>query len=437
MGRELLDFDIDPLEHGLDLSRPPGNQSPLYAAYPSLNCRVDVYRIKKRWGYTTYRTLLSNAKCYDIRRFQLDDGTTQDLFLTDANLGKIETASGKTYSYITETGDYDSVIDSITDASNSVVTFKAGETIQADGVVAEDFFILDDDHTSDVEPDTVWMEIKTVDSETQCTLVGNYATLGTTGSWSGSEKSGLVRKVHAIPTNERPAIEVVNKIYVYSTKSINMKQYIGTGYATDLDTTYTNAGIMKSFADRLIVADHKESGTEYRWRLRFCKQGDPTDWTHNTSGYYDLFTSDDYVNALGVVGPHFFVYKRDMFHIGQKTGISTDPLTFPSEKRGIGVYARDSLVHVLNTNAFLWRDDFYIISGGEPVSIGERIRHDFFQLVPEENLPYVWGKHYFRKHEVMWIADTTAGRLAFVWNYKDKEWAIYEFWHSIIGGGSA
>jgi hypothetical protein len=233
---------------------------------------VDVYRIKKRWGYTTYRTLLTNAKCYDIRRFQLDDGTTQDIFLTDTNLGKIESASGKTYSYITESIDYDNDVESITAVAESVVTFKAGTTIQTDGVVAGDFFIIDDDHTTDVEPDTAWMEIKTVDSEVQCTLVGNYDTLGTTGSWGGSEKNGLVRKVHSVPSNERPAIAVVNKIYVYSTKDIRMKQYTGSGYASDLDTTYTNAGLLRSYGNRLVIADHQESATEFRWRLRYSKQ---------------------------------------------------------------------------------------------------------------------------------------------------------------------
>lgn len=522
-----LEFPIDPIEHMLDLSMPKTSQSPLYASYPSLNCRVDSHRIKKRDGYSVFRTLFANKLCYDVRRFQLDDGTYYDMALTETDLLRIETASGKTYTYVTSTNGY-STTEQVDIVNGVTITFEAPTTLTDDDVAAGDQFTLVSDSLTDEEPDASWRTVESIDSATQLTLTAAYE--DNHGSPAGED--ALIRRVHSIPADERPAIEIVDNKYIYSSGDIEVQSYTGSGYASSLNSTWARkARILRAYADRLCLADlyyPGEPGTitftdggsaqddmtaggassdeslshDYvvqidgagatdtfkwsddggstweastvavtgsaqalnnnvtitfaaitghaagdkwefscsacardRWRLLYSKQADATDYTHSSAGYYDFFSTSDYINQLGVVGPNLFVYLKDSYHIGNRQTDSTNPMSFATHRIGKGVWARDSLVHVMGTNAFLWRDDFYIISGNDAVAIGERIRHDFFNLVPEENLPYVWGQHYPRKHEVVWVADTTDGRLAFTWDYKEEEWYIYRYWDSVVGGG--
>jgi len=71
-----------------------------------------------------------------------------------------------------------------------------------------------------------------------------------------------------------------------------------------------------------------------------------------------------------------------------------------------------------------------------PLRIGEKIRHLFFDLVDINELKNVWGVNFRRKNEIAWFANTADGLLAFAWNYKNKEWSIYEFNDVILGAGA-
>ena len=148
-----------------------------------------------------------------------------------------------------------------------------------------------------------------------------------------------------------------------------------------------------------------------------------------------MFKNEQSVTGLGVVGANLIVYKEDSFHLGYRTGDVTDPLTFPTHRPGIGLYAPYSLVHFQGTNACLWRNNFYRIEGTQPVAMGGRVAYDFFRLVDEPNRKKVWGINLPRESQIIWVADTTDGKLGFAWDYEEDEWGIHDFWHDVEGGG--
>lgn len=419
----LLKFDIDPLEHLHDLSRPKGNMDPMFASYPSLNTMVDSLRIKKRWGYAAHRDLGTGEQCQHIAGYHKQDDTKYTLFLTKKDLCKSEGASGKTFTYLTPQYTTGTIVSITTTA-----VVGTGTLWDTDSAVEEgDYFIMDDDHTSDVEPDSNWVRIASVEDDTHLTLDSNYTLNGT---------AYKIRQIYSVPTDERWAWCVADDKFIFSSGSQLTQVWTGTGLAAALnDPEADRARYMIEYANRLIIADIYVSDTREPWSLRFSMLTDPTDFTDSTAGQIDFTGTADFMTGLGVVGTQLMVYKQDSYHPGQRTGKSVAPLVFPSHVRGVGVYAPYSLVDVLGTNAFLWRDDFYMMAGDRPQPIGGRIRHDFFNLVEESDLPNVWGVTMARQNEVMWVAETTDGKLAFVFDYKDKEWGIYDFWHDIVGAG--
>jgi hypothetical protein len=139
---------------------------------------------------------------------------------------------------------------------------------------------------------------------------------------------------------------------------------------------------------------------------------------------------------MGKVGANLVVYNRDNLIFGSRTGVATAPVSFSTQKRGIGCVAPYSIVEVLGTNVFLGRDDFYVIEGTEPISIGsDSMRYHFFDNVSETEIENTWGFVNNLENETIWIATTTAGKKAFVWNYQTKEWYLYSFAGDITGAG--
>ncbi len=412
-------YIIRPLEHALDLSRTTINSSYLGAGWPTRNVMVDQNRVKRRWAYTLLRSGSPNAVMYGAYAFKYGSSEAS-LLLTDTDLLKIQTGASETFSYLTDTyttGD-------VSNITGAVVT--GHETVWSTNAAAGDKFILDADHSANIEPDAQWATILTVDSNTQLTLTATYG--GTTGAFTPHKTCKVRRVFSAPPTGERIQVAAVDEKFCFTHRNINVQKYTGTGYTSDLNTTSaTNAKYCISFANRLWLADMIVTATRMPWRVMWSKEGDPTDWTDTTAGAADFIGTDDRIQGFGIVGSSLFVYKDNGYHIGERTGESTSPVLFPIEKRGIGVKAPYSIVHFNGTNAFLGRDDFYAINGDTAESIGERIRYKFFDLVAEAELPNVWGVHDIFHRELQWYANTSEGQIAFVWNYNTREWTTYDF----------
>jgi hypothetical protein len=180
-----------------------------------------------------------------------------------------------------------------------------------------------------------------------------------------------------------------------------------------------------------------DSGARNPWLVRWSKEGDPTNYTDSTAGFSEFIDTEEPITGLGVAGSNLIVFKKTSYYIGYRTGEATSPLTFPTNKRGIGLYAPYSLVHVAGTVAWVGLSDFYFLNGDEAESIGDPVRKKFFDLVADDELTSVFGINNSRYNEILWVANTDAGQYVFAFNWKERSWASYQFSGNLTGLGCA
>jgi len=419
-------YTIEPLEHLLSLERPSLHMFPGAADWPSKNLTIDQKRLKKRPGYLEDRNI--ETKVQSIHLFQ--GATTRNtMILTDADLILREAGSTSAkWSY--KTAEY--ATGTISDISGTNVT-GLGSTFTS--AMEGDYFVLNKDLDADEEPDSSWREISTVGGGTALKLATAYES-----NVSSTSLSYHIRRVYTTPANERWQTAVVNDKFCFVNGHTNGQYWSGTGYAADLDSTYVQkAKYCIEYGYRLCVAGHYDptlaTPAYTPWTLRCSANGDPEDYVDSTAQDYLFEDTEEIITGMGKVGSNLLVYKSNSFYIGYKTGAPNDPFKFPSHKKGKGLYAPYSLVHAMGTNLFLGNDDFYIIEGDEAQPIGERIRHQFFSIVGETEAQNTWGFYNANEKEVVWFAETSEGRFAFVFDIKDKEWGAYFFGDNMTGAG--
>ena len=300
---------------------------------------------------------------------------------------------------------------------DEALAFKDGETAVANGA-----------------PTDTWASIASVTTST-IVLDENYP--GSTGTFDGGDKTGYVRRVYTMPTNARWSWCVVNDVLVFTNGNNDVQYWDGADYGTDLETARTvalKAYYCIEYADRLIIADY-DTGARDPVKIAWSKNGDPTNWTDATSGSATLLGSGNYIMGLGKVGNDLIVYRLDSIMIGNRTGEARTPIIFPREIKGIGCAAPWSIVEANGTNYFVGRNDFFMYTPGRAVPIGGKIRDKFFAITEWTEVEKTWGQHYELRNEIEWVANTTEGRLAFVYNYKYGEWSVNEYIGDIVAAG--
>jgi hypothetical protein len=178
------------------------------------------------------------------------------------------------------------------------------------------------------------------------------------------------------------------------------------------------------------------SGSRNPWFLRWSAITTPTDFTASSAGWKNFMDTEEPLTGLGVVGGLLFVYKKTMFSIGRKTGVTLAPVGWPQDRRGAGVYAPDSLVHALGSNYWVGVDDIYKMDGDRAVSIGEPVRRQFFSMVSDTELTKVFGSVSLRFNQIMWAMTDTSG-LQWIWtyNYQANSWSVSTFDRAVTGFG--
>jgi hypothetical protein len=301
-------------------------------------------------------------------------------------------------------------------------------------VAAGDQFILDTDHDSDGEGVAQpWATVASVGAgEVTLNLDPAYTGTHTTGTYK-------IRKVYAVPANERWQYTMVNDVFCFTNGFDDVQKYTGTGYASALDSTNAKkARHCTSYDDRLILGDFYISTTRYPYTMKWSELQDPTHWdvgTYPTAGEKDFIETEDFLTGFGRVGSNLVVFKEDSFYIGSRTGTATSPFEFPTHRMGIGNIAPYGIIEFRGTCAWVGRDDFWAMNGDQEESIGESIRHKFFDIVGETEIKKVWGASNSLEHEIMWTANTSEGKFTFVFNYVHNEFYVYKWGHSIISMG--
>jgi hypothetical protein len=407
-------FNVRPANHAMSTENPTlymgGTSSPAI-----LNCRFDQNSLKKRWGYELDRSPLS--KVYEIVLFSLVNGTRYTLYLTETDLLCRESTG--TFSFKTATSTTP-VVTSM-NGGKTVITFSGGG-ITASGVAAADKFIIDADHTATSEIDAQWATVLSKDSDTQITLSPAYTGSATSGA-------AKLRKIYSVPSNERWSWAIVSDKFCFGNGNHPVQYWAGSGYAADLNATYAlNARHMIEYANRLFLGDVDASGVRSAITIRWSKENDPTDWTDSTAGELDLMDTENYITGFGKTGNNLIIFKQDNTYVYSRTGVATDPIVLTALRRGVGNVAPYSAVSFLGTTAWIGRDDFYVMDGDQPVSVGEKIRTKFFDEVGDTEIKKVFGAVNHNSSEAMWVATTNNGaQSVYVYNYKWKEWMINQY----------
>ena len=420
-------YVIQPLQHGLVTNFPslhtPGGYTP-----DIQNVKVDQHSIKSRFGLSTAnRDLGSGLDVKNIILYQTIAGSRYTVYLTDTNICEKKTGASETWKYITETY----VTGTVTNITTTVVT-GSNTSWDTSGLAAGDKFILDTDHSTNIEEDSTWAEILTVDNATQITLTASYG--GTTGGMSESYKGRLV---YSIPLNERWSHAIVDDKLCFGNGNVNVQYWTGSGYATSLDSTYAvKARYMIEYANRLILGDY--GVTRNPLGIRTSANGDPTKFsTEDTTAVdYDFLETDDVLSGFGKSGTYLVVFKRESVIVGSKTGKATDPLIFPTQRKGVGCIAPHSIAHGLGTCMFLGNNDFYYMDGNFPRQLSkDKARYKFFDIVSPTEAEKTFGFANLLENEIQWIANTSSGKFAFVLNLNNDEWTVFEYGVDIVGSG--
>ena len=407
-----------PMQKGVAMHHPSMHMDGSFANWPTKNVIVDEYSIKKRPGYhTADRNLGSALEVQQIVLFSLKDGTRYTLYLTPANLCQKD--STNTWAYKTDTY----TTGTITGVSGTTVTGSSTNWNSA-GLVAGDKFVVDSDHSATTEEDSSWGTIASITDDTHLELTASYATA------SGTYKA---RKVYTTPTNERWTYAIVDDQFFFGNGNTNLQAYSGSGYASDGDTSSTSMVAVKprytiEFANRLVIADY--GSTRDPLGLAWSGEGDPNTFNatdDTTAGAVAFLESESYISGLGKVGTSLVVYKREALIFGNRTGVATSPISFSKERPGIGCIAPYSIIPFLGRNAFVGRDDFYVLESNIPRPIGEPIRYDFFRMTGKTQAEKVWGFHNADDSTLSWFASTNEGEFAFIWNYVTEEWTVAQY----------
>lgn len=409
---------------------PSLHKDPGQAEWPTKNLKIYQNSLQKRQGYILDRDLGTGVDVQAIILFQLSSGTRNTIYLTATDACKRE--SSGTWSYLTRsytTGTVTAIDDS---GSKVDVEVQGSSTLwdTSSNVAVGDYYVTTTDLTAASEPDVSWREIESITNDTEVILINTYA----------ETESGnyIIRNQYDVPTGEKWNHAIVHDNLYFCNGNDHVQVWDGSAsYASNLDSTNaTRARYCLEYADRLVLADMYIGGNRKPFTVKWSKNGDPSDWTHNTAGSTDLEESEDYITGLGKVGPSMVVYKRDSLVIANRVNNQKAPIAFGIQRMGIGCLAPYSIVNVLGTNAFLWRDDFYVIDGGFAKAVGEGIRHKFFDLIEPTEAEKTWGYVNATQNEVRWFAtgsDNT--QYCFVWNYKTNQWYYFDYHHTLSSGG--
>ena len=414
-----LVYPIRPVQHAISVENPSLFVTPGFSPWVS-NGRIDQNSFKKRWGYYLDRSLnpvvggITGKYVQVVALYQTIAGTRYTIYLTDKDFIH---KTGTTVSY----GNTLYATGGITDISASGATVNASGTLWLANVSVGDSFILDTNHTATAEVDENWANISAVPLNTGITLDPVYT--GTTGAFDPA-KTYKIRKAYSVPTNERWTWAVVDDKFCFTNGNTNVQYWAGSGYAADLNSTYaTKARYCIEYAGRLFLADLYIDSIREPLSLRFSKEGDPTDWTDSTAGRLDLLDTEDYIFGLGKVGSYLVIYKQNNIMVYGRTGDATNPIRMAADRRGIGCVAPYSIIEFMGTNAFVGREDFYIMDGDMPSAIGGPIRDKFFSMVGYTEIERVFGGVCPNLNELYWVANTlNDGQITFIYNFKSKEW---------------
>jgi hypothetical protein len=223
-----------------------------------------------------------------------------------------------------------------------------------------------------------------------------------------------------------------------------MRQWSGSGNWTvmtfnDGFTASTLlAGCMIGYRGWLILGDTTENGVNYPYRIRWCKQGDPTRWdtsAHTTAGFLNLIEdkNNSRVMTFLPMKQALVVYKFGAIYTLSYL-INRNTFQPYMVKASRGTISRKGVAPVDNGDIHLVvsNDNIYLFDGFDfdKPPVGDRIYKTFFNELNWEKRGMIFAQSFPHRQEV-WImyptGNSTVCNKAWCWNWKDNTWTPHEF----------
>lgn len=175
-----------------------------------------------------------------------------------------------------------------------------------------------------------------------------------------------------------------------------------------------------------------------RWKC--CAYGDYTDWTLDVATQCvsgRLIDSPGPIYAMEALGASFVAYKKDSIFIGSYVGAPT-VWQWNQVPGYVGCLGKDVVVNAGYAHIFLGSEDFYLMDGTRPISIGAPIREWFFANINQKYAYKTQGAYDEENGNAYWWyvpRANTAGTLtaAIVYNVKFQRWGKLDLTIESVG----
>ncbi len=224
---------------------------------------------------------------------------------------------------------------------------------------------------------------------------------------------------------------VMNDLYIFNNNVDKIKKWNGS--ATEVEdltgATAYQAIAMAKLGERLNLYRTTESSTIYHQRVRWCKPGNPEDWTAAGAGANDLVSElgSDSIMTADNVGNGVAIYGQRHVVMQEYKGSFSNPYSF-RRRLNIGVPSARLVGRLESTHVFVGSDnDIYEYAGGLAIrSIGKPIRADLFDRINPEYIERAFIVVAKENREVEFHFPTGTGATPdnyWVYNYEDKTWS--------------
>jgi hypothetical protein len=416
----------------------------LYGIYKDLHRRmipedrlsdgVNIYfedgRIKRRSGYTVMGQQLSGPVT-SLTWYELIGTAAKFLVATT-------TKDAYTYDSTDDEWDYITPIYNTGSVSCSASTAVTGtSTVWSTSWPAATYAIKfgTDDPNATGTPDA-WYTVASFDSATGLTL----NTAGPTATTVAYSIRMCFQNDEDQPHDIALPVKTYDRLLVATNGIDAPKKWDGTGYMEDLGGTPNVARYCGYFGsvgyEHLYLGWTVDAGNDQPFTLEMSDAGDPEDYGEGL--YYDLMNTNDEVVGMKSLGQNVIVYKKESISVAFPTGVADDPLQFKQNHiNGIGTPTIRTVADFGNFHIFMGTDNVYKFDGNQIVPIGNEIVNTMLREINAGMAHRAFSLAMRDKHLYLLLipVDGDYPDKAYVYNYIDNNWTIWEFEHAMTAAG--
>ena len=388
-----------------------------------VNIMFEDGKVKRRPGYTVLGNQMNGAVT-SLTWYEL---------LGTANKFLVATTTRDAYKYDSTDDEWDFITEVHTDGTVTATTAAATVTGSATGwssswptSVYQIKFGTTDPNASGT-PDT-WYTVSAFASATSLTL--------TTNAPSVTDGTYVIRKCWTNDEDQPHDVALPVKTYeriMVVTNGIEVpKKWTGTGYFADLGGTPNVARYCGYFGsvgfEHLYLGWTIDAGNDQPFTLEMSDAGDPESYAEGL--YYDFMNTNDEVVGMKALGQNVIVYKKESITVARPTGSATDPLQFQQNHiNGIGTPSIRTVQDFGNYHIFMGTDNVYKFDGMQIVPIGDAIVNTMIRSLNAGMSHRAFSAKMLDRHLYALFVPTSADYpdKAYVYNYIDDSWSIWEF----------